>query len=539
MIHQVQFSPTILVKAVAAINILGNLFAVLILFVSFGLLEPLLSDGSAVKGLGERLAVVLAVMLFVIFMIAPINARMIIGLVREVRWKLVPLKDQALTEDSLEAMRRLAGRLLKLPVKLAGTTLSGWVIGGIVFAALPHAAPGIYPWSHQSAHKISAWMVCVAAPITVCWVYFAQERWLRVKMRALIPADALQTVPPSYRINVLPKLLTVSLIITTVPLVLVSHVTLHQICEVRAGRQTIENFLSYMPPIIWFLLGVFVVVAVALSVFVAKSLSEPLKTLESAMDKVSEGDLEVAVPVVSNDEIGHAAEGFNQMVKDKRELDSVRDTFGRYLSKEVVDEILKSPGGVELKGELREMSVLVADLRGFTGIAEAESPQKVLETINRFLETMTEIIMRHRGVIDEFTGDGILVFFGAPKAMADHCNSAVSCALAMQKAMDDVNRANRRAGLPQLQMGIGVNCGDLIVGNIGSEKRKKYGALGSPINLAFRIEGQTRGGEILVSPAVAARLDGKLVVEATKEAALKGIDYPVVLHRVVGLAGGG
>jgi class 3 adenylate cyclase len=228
-------------------------------------------------------------------------------------------------------------------------------------------------------------------------------------------------------------------------------------------------------------------------------------------------------------------EEFNSMVQAHSSLDSIRETFGPYLSTEVVNEILKSPGGVELTGELREITILVSDIREFTRTTELLEPGQVLEIINRYLEAMTDIIMKHGGTIDEFTGDGILVFFGAPTFVPDHCRRAVACALEMQKAMEGLNRGNLRLDLPELQMGIGVNSGHLIVGNIGSEKRKKYGAVGIPINLAFRVQAEAEGGEVLVSPAVFHNLGGELLVEEKRQCSLKGIEQPVILYRVEGL----
>ncbi len=220
--------------------------------------------------------------------------------------------------------------------------------------------------------------------------------------------------------------------------------------------------------------------------------------------------------------------------KDRRQI---RETFGRYISDDVVTEILKSPGGINLTGELRDITVLVSDLRGSTPMGEALEPQQVLRVINRYLDRMVEVIMRHGGTIDEFTGDGILVFFGAPRAMADAAKRAVRCALDMQKAMPELNRGNVDLGLPQLRMGIGINSGQLIVGNIGSEQRKKYGAIGSAINVAFRVEAQTdrKGGEILVTQAVLHRIDGRLELGPAKTVPLKGIEKPMDLYPVLGM----
>ena len=226
---------------------------------------------------------------------------------------------------------------------------------------------------------------------------------------------------------------------------------------------------------------------------------------------------------------------FDSMVQEPCIIDSIRDTFGPYLSNEVVNEILKSPAGAEIKGELREITILVSDIRDFTRTTESLEPKEVLELINRYLEQMTDIIMKHGGTIDEFTGDGILVFFGAPTFVPDHCTRAVACALEMQKAMEGLNRDNLRIGLPEIEMGIGINSGQLIVGNIGSDKRKKYGAVGIPINLAFRVQAEAEGGEVFVSPAVFHNLRGELLVEGTRQCSLKGIEPPITLYRVEGL----
>ncbi len=213
----------------------------------------------------------------------------------------------------------------------------------------------------------------------------------------------------------------------------------------------------------------------------------------------------------------------------------IRETFGSYLSEEVVTEILESPEGINLGGEVRDITVLVSDLRGFTSMTESLGCQHVLEIINRYLETMTEIVLRHGGTIDEFMGDGILVFFGAPQPCSDHFRRGIRCAIDMQAAMAEFNEEGLRLGQPQLQMGIGINCGELVVGNIGSRKRKKYGAVGSPINVAFRVEAHTAGGEILVTPSIYNRLAGELLVGTVRETHLKGLEGPVTLYQIVGV----
>lgn len=224
-----------------------------------------------------------------------------------------------------------------------------------------------------------------------------------------------------------------------------------------------------------------------------------------------------------------------RLAKEQAERAFIRETFGSFLSEEIVEEILKSPEDLPLGGETREITILVSDLRGFTSISESLESQQIVLLLNRYLETMTDVIIKHGGNIDEFTGDGILVFFGCPVFVPDHPVRAVACALEMQQALQRLNRENADLGLPELSMGIGINCGSLAVGIMGSKKRKKYGAIGTPINMAYRVQAQAVGGEIFVTQPVYERLGSNLRVEARREVFLKGIASPVPVYLVRGL----
>jgi adenylate cyclase len=218
-----------------------------------------------------------------------------------------------------------------------------------------------------------------------------------------------------------------------------------------------------------------------------------------------------------------------------RQQDFIRDTFGRYLSSEVVEELLDSPEGLKMSGENREVTFLVSDLRGFTALTSRLSPHEVIEIMNRYFEYMVEIIARYRGTVNEFTGDGILAFFGAPLYADDDPERAVACAIEMQNALVAVNAEQRRLKLPELAMGIGINTGDVVVGNIGSEQRASYGAVGTPINAAYRIESFTVGGQIFISPTTYDRVESDLTIIGTKEVKFKGLDQPVCLYDVGGI----
>ena len=213
----------------------------------------------------------------------------------------------------------------------------------------------------------------------------------------------------------------------------------------------------------------------------------------------------------------------------------VRRALGRYVSEEVATRILQSPEGLELGGEEREVTILMSDLRGFTALAARLAPHDVIGFLNLYLEAMVDVISRYEGTIDEIIGDAILVIFGAPLTCDDHATKAVACALAMQLAMSDVNHRLAAKGAAELEMGIGVHTGKVIVGNIGSIRRTKYAAVGSTVNLAGRIESFTTGGQGLISESTREGIRSPLRLDAKFQVEPKGARHSLQLHEVGGL----
>ena len=212
----------------------------------------------------------------------------------------------------------------------------------------------------------------------------------------------------------------------------------------------------------------------------------------------------------------------------------IRATFGRYLSDEIVTDILERPEGLELGGDLRRVSIMLSDIRGFTSLSENLAPAQVVSMLNRYLGVMTDIIMAHDGTIDEFIGDAILAVFGAPQYRDDDADRAVKCALAMQAAMIDINALNKAEGFPTITTGIAINTGDVIAGNIGSERRSKYGFVGHPMNVTSRIEDVTAGGEILISDSTLQSLKSDYALGRSEQINVKGIDETILVHEIAG-----
>lgn len=213
----------------------------------------------------------------------------------------------------------------------------------------------------------------------------------------------------------------------------------------------------------------------------------------------------------------------------------IRATFGRYLSDEIVTDILERPEGLELGGDLRRVTIMMSDIRGFTTLSENLAPAQVVTMLNRYLAAMTDIIMAHNGTIDEFIGDAILAVFGAPQRRDDDADRAVQCALAMQAATDDINALNQAEGLPAIETGIALNTGDVIAGNIGSERRSKYGFVGHPMNVTSRIESKTAGGETLLSDSTLEALKGQYNVGTRRRISVKGIQEAIGVQSIEAL----
>lgn len=213
----------------------------------------------------------------------------------------------------------------------------------------------------------------------------------------------------------------------------------------------------------------------------------------------------------------------------------IRKVFGRYLSNEIVQRLLDDSDGLKLGGQRREVTILMADIRDFSTISRDLEPERCVQLLNNYLAIMTEVIQRYRGTVDEFVGDGILAIFGAPVSEDDDCDRALACAVAMQLAMGEVNRRNAEQGLPQIAIGIGLNTGDVVAGNIGSERRSKYGVVGHNVNLAARVESCTVGGQVLASPATIAGAKVELLTGQAVEVMIKGEAVPMPLSEVLGV----
>ncbi|MFC1822407.1 adenylate/guanylate cyclase domain-containing protein [Thermodesulfobacteriota bacterium] len=215
----------------------------------------------------------------------------------------------------------------------------------------------------------------------------------------------------------------------------------------------------------------------------------------------------------------------------------LKKMFGRYLSTEVMNSLIENPSALELGGERRRVTIMMTDLRGFTALSERLEPEQVVQMLNAYFEIILDVVLQYNGTINEIIGDALLVIFGAPQEMPDRSQQTIACAIAMQNAMAEVNKENRALGLPELEMGIGLNEAEVIVGNIGSSKRSKYAVVGSGVNMTGRIESYTVGGQILISESIRRDAGDVLRIDAQSDVFPKGAEAPMRIYEVGGIAG--
>ncbi|MBI5117205.1 adenylate/guanylate cyclase domain-containing protein [Candidatus Poribacteria bacterium] len=216
--------------------------------------------------------------------------------------------------------------------------------------------------------------------------------------------------------------------------------------------------------------------------------------------------------------------------------DLLKQSFQRYVSAQIVEEILQRSEPVNLQGERKTVSILLSDIRGFTTLSEQMEPEDLVQFLNSYFSAMIDIIFEHEGTLDKFMGDAVLALFGAPVSHEDDPLRSVKAAMAMQAKLRDLNDIWRTNGKPSIRIGIGISTGEVVVGNIGSERRMEYTVIGQDVNYAQRIEALTKDlpANVLISESTYERIKEHVVVEKFGPLAIKGKKDPITVYGVMG-----
>jgi adenylate cyclase len=398
--------------------------------------------------------------------------------------------------------------ILSLPSRTAGHVVAGWLAAAALF--------GVITATHHPAVYVAGTVVgIVLAGLTTAAVsYLLSERTLRP-----VFALALAGEGPSRReyggiLGTGPRLL--------VSWALGSGVALVAIAVAFLGRGDSRGDELIGPILFLVVAGLFaggVLIAAA-----AHSISDPVERVRAAVERVEEGSLEEEVVVDDGGEIGSLQAGFNRMVAGLRERERIREAFGTYVDREVAELILRE--GTALEGEEVEVTLMFIDIRNFTGIAERSSAPEVVATINRLFERAVPIIHAHGGHVDKYVGDGLLAVFGAPRRQEDHADEALGAGLEIAAAVEAEFEG-------ELAIGVGLNSGPVVAGNVGGAGRLEFSVIGDAVNVAARVQAATRetGDTVLVSEHTRALLsDGAAAsLEERPAVPLKGKTQSVSL----------
>jgi adenylate cyclase len=230
-----------------------------------------------------------------------------------------------------------------------------------------------------------------------------------------------------------------------------------------------------------------------------------------------------------------------QYFVEDREKRRVKRLFSRYVSKDVFDQLMSDPSKAGLGGQRRSMTVLFSDIRGFTTFSEQGEPEAIVQQLNEYFSRMVHVVFEHRGTLDKFVGDAVMALFGAPLDDPDHAEHAVQAALAMLKELEELNRGWAAEGRPTLAIGVGINTGDMVAGNIGSESIMSYTVIGDAVNLGSRLESLNKqyGTSVIISDATRERLQGRYDMRALGDVVVKGKSQPVAIFEAREATGAG
>ncbi|MEW6668517.1 MAG: adenylate/guanylate cyclase domain-containing protein [Thermodesulfobacteriota bacterium] len=436
---------------------------------------------------------------------------------RPIRRYLESLYRQEPPPEGLEAEVRR--KLLNEPFFLIALDFAIWVAGAV-----------IYPWVFR-AHGVDVAIVrstffinLFTGLITTVVAFFVFEFVMQRRLvPTFFPQGGLFETPGTLRIRIAVRLTAMLLACNLVPFIALLgsvHYTSHVAQDPHALLSRIQTGLAVNAVI-------FMGVGVWVTFLVSSNLTRPLQEIIRVLQGVRNGRFDRRVRVTSNDEIGYAGDVINEMNQGLMERDFIKETFGKYVASEIRDEILA--GRVPLDGELKEVTVLFADLRNFTPMVEANPPKEVVKIINGYFREMAEAIQNHHGLVLQFIGDEIEAVFGAPLVRPDHPVLAAQAALEMRGRLRGLNEELKGRGYRPLSHGVGIHTGEALAANIGSPERLSYALVGDTVNLASRLQGLTKelGTEIILSGATRAHLGERFSLVPLPPTRVKGKSHSV------------
>jgi adenylate cyclase len=311
--------------------------------------------------------------------------------------------------------------------------------------------------------------------------------------------------------------------------------TLFGVVHLGMSQKIVDNYIKQATMKLLIATGFVLWLGAIVAILLAQYLTQPIKTLVGGVLAIASGDLNQEIKVTRKDELGELTLAFNEMAASLREKELIKGAFSTYVSSQVMDEVLKDPGRLALGGARKKATMVFTDIRGFTSMSETLEPEDVVSVINVYLSVQTEIILRNGGMLDKFVGDCVMAVFGTPISKPDDSLRAVKSALEIQQSLLELNQARKMAGEKTVTIGIGINTGDVVSGNMGSAQKMDYTVIGDSVNLAARLESIAEGGSILISENTYMQVKDHIEADKLSPLAVKGKKEKVLVYSVKSL----
>lgn len=441
--------------------------------------------------------------------------------------------------ETLEEAERyhLQREALHFPLVISIVSFAVWILAGFIFGLLEPLITGkiFNVATPDLVYGLQRFLGIgfFGGGVTTLVIFFVMENEWRKCIPSFFPEGRLSHFKHAFRLTVRKRFLIVFLGVILTPLPVLGMTIYTRILALHAADAVTRiRLMTSLAGEIAFITIDALVICLVLAYFLSKSISAPLEQIKNAIEEIENNNLDARVEIVSNDELGEVAEGFNRMITSMRENQSLKDSFGKFVSREIRDEIMA--GKTSLDGEMKRVTLLFSDLRNFTSLVEQNHPKHVVTIMNQYFNEMTQAVKENKGLILQYVGDEIEAVFGAPIGFDDHPDMAVKAALEMRRRLDALNMRLEQQGFRQLAHGIGIHSGAVLAGNIGSEERMSYALVGDTVNSASRIEGLTKQYQcdIIISQTTFNLLADAYDTEQLAPVKVKGKEDELIIYKV-------
>jgi len=421
-------------------------------------------------------------------------------------------------------------RLLNLPFILALTNLVVYVLAPGFMVLSFYFFRNIEPKTCLFIYFRAIMIGLIAASLSF---FLIEDYSRRTFIPILFPKGRLAATPGTLKIPIARRIRALYGAGTLNPMILLVSTLIFTALEERRTPVPLEVFVREILFFTLILCTVFVILAFRLNSLVQNSIRNPIEEMLSIVERVKNGDFAQRIKVLSSDEIGILGDAGNAMVAGLAEREQIRDTFGKYVTPQIRDQILS--GRIPLHGERQIATLLFSDLRDFTNYVEANDPEEVIKSMREYFTAMQSAVRNYDGLVLQYVGDEIEAVFGVPLKIGDHADRAVHAALDMRKNLEELNQKRALLGKTPFRHGIGVHTGPVLAGNTGSDDRLSYALIGDTVNLASRIEGLTKvlQWDILISHETISHLTSSFEMKKEDPQNVKGFSKAITVYKIL------